>query len=84
MKQKHFAQLVKGVNEMRAHMAGEQVAGVRVTTLNRSAPHNPHQGSSFDSFLKEEGIYDTVHAKALNRALTEQKTEQPQPSQAAA
>ena len=82
MEQKHFAQLVKGVKEMRAHMAGEEVAGIHVTTLNHSAPHNPHQGSSFDDFLKEDGIYDTVHATALNRVLAEQKTEQLQSVQA--
>lgn len=29
-------------------------------------------GSSFDDFLKDEGIYEDVTAKALKRALTEQ------------
>ena len=33
---------------------------------------NPHSGSSFDTFLKDEGIFDEVHAKALKRALAEQ------------
>ena len=33
---------------------------------------NPHSGSSFDSFLQEEGLFDAVHAKALKRALAEQ------------
>ena len=33
---------------------------------------NPHTGSSFDTFLKDEGIFDEVHAKALKRALAEQ------------
>ena len=28
-------------------------------------------GSSFDDFLKDEGIFDEVHAKALGRALAE-------------
>lgn len=79
MKQKHFAQLVKGVKEMRALMAGEQVASIRVTILNNSPTHNPHQGSSFDDFLKEYSTYDTIHHTALNRPLTEQ-----QPAQASA
>ena len=33
---------------------------------------NPHSGSSFDDFLKDEAIFDEVHAKALKRALAEQ------------
>jgi antitoxin HicB len=33
---------------------------------------NPHLGSKFDDFLKDEGIFDEVHAKALKRALAEQ------------
>jgi antitoxin HicB len=33
---------------------------------------NPHIGSNFDDFLKEEGIFEEVHAKALKRALAEQ------------
>lgn len=36
---------------------------------------NPHTGSSFDDFLREEGIYDEVTAKALKRALAEQLRE---------
>ena len=36
------------------------------------AKRNPRTGSSFDDFLKEEGLYEEVHAKALKRALTEQ------------
>jgi predicted XRE-type DNA-binding protein len=36
------------------------------------AKSNPHTGSSFDDFLKEDGIYEEVTAKALKRALTEQ------------
>lgn len=84
MGQQQFAQLVKGVQEMRTLMADEQVAGIQITTLNHSAPNNPHQGNSFDDFLKEDGIYDIVHAKALNRVLAEQKTEQLQPAQASA
>jgi antitoxin HicB len=30
---------------------------------------NPHAGSDFDDFLKEEGIFDEVEARALKRAL---------------
>lgn len=30
---------------------------------------NPHQGSSFDDFLKEEGIYEEVTACAMKRVL---------------
>ena len=33
---------------------------------------NPHSGSDFDDFLKSEGIFDQVQAKALKRALAEQ------------
>ena len=33
---------------------------------------NPHAGSSFDDFLKEDGIYEEVQARALKRALAEQ------------
>ena len=36
------------------------------------AKRNPHTGSRFDDFLKEEGIFDEVQAKALKRALAEQ------------
>jgi len=35
------------------------------------AKRNPHTGSRFDDFLKAEGIYDEVQAKALKRALAE-------------
>lgn len=33
---------------------------------------NIHRGSDFDDFLKQEGIFDEVHARALKRALAEQ------------
>jgi hypothetical protein len=33
------------------------------------AKRNPHTGCSFDDFLKEEGIFEEVHANALQRAL---------------
>jgi antitoxin HicB len=32
---------------------------------------NPHLGSSFDDFLKQEGISEKVQARALERALAE-------------
>jgi len=39
------------------------------------AKSNPHTGSRFDDFLKEEGIYDEVQARELKRALAEQIAE---------
>lgn len=39
------------------------------------AKRNPHTGSSFDDFLKDEGIFEEVQAKALKRALAEQLEE---------
>ena len=33
---------------------------------------NPRSGSSFDDFLKEDGIFEEVQARALKRALSEQ------------
>jgi predicted XRE-type DNA-binding protein len=36
------------------------------------AKGNVHTGSKFDDFLKEEGIFDEVRAKALKRTLAEQ------------
>ena len=33
---------------------------------------NPRCGSSFDDFLKEDGIFEAVQARALKRALAEQ------------
>jgi antitoxin HicB len=33
---------------------------------------NRHRGSSFDEFLRDEAMFDEVHAKALKRALAEQ------------
>lgn len=36
------------------------------------AKNNPHTGSNFDDFLKEESLFEEVHAKALKRALAEQ------------
>ena len=62
----------------------EDAADAETTILNwqrnasRSgsmARSNPHTGSTFDEFLKEEGIFDEVQARALKRALTEQLEE---------
>jgi hypothetical protein len=39
------------------------------------ARSNPHTGSRFDDFLKDEGIFDEVQARALKRVLTEQLEE---------
>ena len=36
------------------------------------ANQNQHRGSSFDDFLKKDGIFEEVQAKALKRALSEQ------------
>ncbi len=36
---------------------------------------NPHTGSRFDDFLKEDGIFEEVQARALKRALAEQLEE---------
>ena len=33
---------------------------------------NPRSGSNFDDFLKEEGIFEEVQAKALKRVVAEQ------------
>ncbi len=33
---------------------------------------NPHHGSNFDDFLREDGIFEEVQARALKRALAEQ------------
>ena len=39
------------------------------------AKRNPRTGSRFDDFLKEEGMFEEVQAKALKRALAEQLEE---------
>lgn len=36
------------------------------------AKRNPHTGSKFDDFLKQENLFEEVYAKALKRALAEQ------------
>jgi hypothetical protein len=41
----------------------------------KRAKKNPHIGSTFDSFLKEEGIYDEVMATVMKRALVRRLTE---------
>ena len=39
------------------------------------AKRNPHIGTNFDDFLKDEEIFEEVQAKALKRALAEQIVE---------
>ena len=36
------------------------------------AKRNPHAGSDFDDFLKNEGMFGEVQTRALKRALSEQ------------
>ena len=40
--------------------------------MTKATKVNPHAGSSFDDFLKDDGIYEEVPARALKRALAEQ------------
>lgn len=40
--------------------------------MAKSAKANPHTGSNFDDFLREDGIFEEVQARALKRALAEQ------------
>jgi antitoxin HicB len=40
--------------------------------MAKTLPAQPHRGSSFDDFLKEDGIFEEVQARALKRVLTEQ------------
>lgn len=40
--------------------------------MAKTTKPNPHAGSSFDDFLKEDGIYEEVQARALKRTLAEQ------------
>ena len=35
--------------------------------------NNPHRGSSFDAFLKKEGIYEEVTKRALTRVAVMQQ-----------
>ena len=37
--------------------------------MNKPKGENPHIGSDFDDFLREEGIYDEVKASAAKRVL---------------
>ena len=38
-------------------------------TNKQNKPKNPHEGSSLDNFLQEEGIFEEVEAAALKRAV---------------
>ena len=46
-----------------------------MTSLNSATGEertNPHSGSSFDDFLRDEGIFEETHEKASERARNEQ------------
>ena len=43
--------------------------------MAKVAKVKPHAGSGFDDFLKDDGIYEVVQARALKRALAEQLDE---------
>ena len=43
--------------------------------MSKAAKVNAHRGSNFDDFLKEDGIFEEVQARALKRALAEQLDE---------
>jgi hypothetical protein len=38
--------------------------------------HNPHTGSDFDDFLREEGLYEECSAIAIKRVLARQLAEE--------
>jgi len=40
-----------------------------MSTPKQTKNRNPHEGSSLDDFLREEGIYEEVEAAALKRAV---------------
>jgi putative transcriptional regulator len=44
MDKHHFEQLVKGVTEMKQHMAGKTVKGLKTTTLSLDADASPDVG----------------------------------------
>jgi antitoxin HicB len=39
-------------------------------------PHNPHTGSDFDNFLREESLYDECSEIAINRVLARRLAEE--------
>ena len=41
-------------------------------TTKAPRPSNPHVGSDFDAFLREEGVYDEAEAIAVKRVLAHQ------------
>lgn len=41
-------------------------------TTQAPRPSNPHIGSDFDDFLREEGVYDDAEAIAVKRVLAHQ------------
>ena len=42
----------------------------------KNITNNPHTGSDFDDFLKEEGLYEECSASAIKRVLARQLTEE--------
>lgn len=44
--------------------------------MKKSRPRNPHRGSSFDSFLKAEGLLEDTHAHAVKAVLAWQLAEE--------
>jgi antitoxin HicB len=50
--------------------------------IGNAAKPDPRTGSRFDDFLKEEGMFEEVQAKALKRALAEQLEESMQAGEA--
>ena len=58
------AELLQAIREMKAGNA----ARVRKVSTSRKR-QNAHLGESFDTFLKEEGIYHSVQATAKKRVL---------------
>lgn len=44
MDKDHFEQLVKGVTEMKQHMAGQSVAGIKTSSINQADETSPDVG----------------------------------------
>jgi len=40
--------------------------------MEKLSKSNPHTGGSFDDFLIDDGIFEEVQTRAINRALTQQ------------
>lgn len=44
--------------------------------MRKTQPRNPHRGSSFDSFLKAEGLLEDAHGHAIKSVLAWQLAEE--------